>query len=120
MIDFILDIVALAIVFWAGVQYAQLKFMFRISKDPEKFINMLEQIREINKEEGIKLSNGVPEDAIEMEIEKVNDVVYAYDKATGEFLAQAQSIYQAALLASARFPNKKFWHPELNKDHQTT
>jgi hypothetical protein len=61
----------------------------------------------------------VPEDAIEVQIERVNDLVYAYNKITGEFLAQAHSLHQVMMEAAKRYPGKKFWHPELTQDSQT-
>jgi hypothetical protein len=120
MIDFILYIVALAVAFWAGIHYAQVRFIFRIGQEPDKFIKMLEQIREINKEEAVAVELGLPEDAIEVSVEQVNDMVYAYEKASGQFLAQAKSLHLAMVEATNRFPGKKFWHPELTKDTQTT
>jgi hypothetical protein len=115
LISLAIDFLFLAVAFWAGIHYAQVRFLFNISKNPEKFIGMLEQIKAINQNEEI----GVPEDAIEVQAEQVNDMVYAYDKASGQFLAQAQSLHQAMVEASKRFPSKKFWHPDIKKDSQT-
>lgn len=114
--DILYYIIALAIAFWAGKHYAQVRFLFNISKNPEKFITMLEQIKAINDNEEL----GLPEDAIEVRIEKENDIVFAYEKVSGQFLAQAQSLHLAMVEATKRFPGKKFWHPELTKDTQTT
>jgi hypothetical protein len=105
-----------AIVFYnIGSHVRAVQIMLNLSKDPDRFIEMVQKIKEINTTE----VKDVPEDAVELEIEKVNGMVYAYNKQTGEFLAQAQNIYQAAVLAAARYPDKKFWHPELKKDTQT-
>lgn len=114
--ELLIDIVALAIAFWAGIHYAQIKFMFRISKEPDKFIDMLTEIKKINEAE----DEGMPEDFIEVQTEQVNGMTYAYEKTTGQFLAQAQNLHQAMVEASNRYPGKKFWHPELTKDTQTT
>jgi hypothetical protein len=46
--------------------------------------------------------------------------VYAYNKTTGEFLAQASDLHQVMTEAAKRFPGKKFWHPELTQDTQST
>ena len=43
----------------------------------------------------------------------------AYNKATGEFLAQAPSTHEVMQLASKRFPGQRFWHAELEQDDQT-
>ena len=114
--DILYYIIALAVAFWAGIHYAQIRFLFNISKNPDKMIAMLEQIKAINDNEDL----GLPEDAVEVRIELDNNVVYAYEKISGQFLAQAQSIHLAMIEATKRHPGKKFWHPELNKDTQTT
>ena len=114
--DILYYIIALAVAFWAGIHYAQIRFLFNISKNPDKMIAMLEQIKAINDNEDL----GLPEDAVEVRIELDNNVVYAYEKISGQFLAQAQSIHLAMIEATKRHPGKKFWHPELTKDTQTT
>ena len=114
--DILYYFVALVIAFWAGIHWAQIRFLHNISKQPEKFIAMLNQIKAINDNEEL----GLPEDAIEVRIEKENDIVFAYEKASGQFLAQAQSLHLAMVEATKRYPGKKFWHPELTKDTQTT
>lgn len=63
--------------------------------------------------------DSVPEDAVEVKIERVNDLVYAYNSVTGEFLAQAQSLHLVMLAAAKRYPGQRFWHPELTQDNQT-
>lgn len=59
------------------------------------------------------------DDAIPLELEEVNGQVFAYNKLTGEFLAQAATKHLAALGAASRFPDKKFWHPDFKQDSQT-
>ena len=95
------------------------KFIAKVSKDPDSMINLLTQLKtELDRLKSLE-EHDLPEDAIEVVIEHVNDVVFAYNKATGEFLAQAQNLHQAMLLAAARYPGKRFWHPELKQDNQT-
>jgi hypothetical protein len=115
-IDILFYFIGLLVAFWAGIQYAQVRFLTNIGKNPEKFIVMLEQIKAINDSEDL----GLPEDAIEVRIEKENDIVFAYEKVSGQFLAQAQSLHLAMVEATKRYPGKKFWHPELKKDTQTS
>jgi hypothetical protein len=114
--DILYYFIALAVAFWAGIHWAQIRFLQNIAKHPEKFIVMLEQIKAINDNEEL----GLPEDAVEVRIELDNNVVYAYEKVSGQFLAQAQSLHLAMVEATKRHPGKKFWHPELTKDTQTT
>jgi hypothetical protein len=95
------------------------RFIAKVSKDPDSMIALLTQLKaELARLKTLD-ENNLPEDAIEVRIEQVNDDVYAYNKATGEFLSQAQNLHQAMTLAAARFPGKKFWHPELKQDSQT-
>jgi hypothetical protein len=100
--------------FWTGWHARGIAFIAHLSKDPDRTIELCNQIKAINAEELI-----IPDDAIEVKTELVNDSVYAYNKVTGEFLAQAQNLHQVMLEAAKRFPGKKFWHPELTKDSQT-
>jgi hypothetical protein len=112
-----LPYVVIAIVFYnIGSHVRAVQTMLNLSQDPDRFIEMVKKIKEINTEVE---DNGMPEEAIPLVIEQVNGMVYAYNKITGEFIAQAQNIPQVILLAAARFPGKKFWHPELKQDTQT-
>jgi hypothetical protein len=111
-----LPFIVVAIVFYnIGSHVRAFQIMMNLSKDPDRFIEMVGKIKEIN----TSIEVGMPEDAIEVKTEKVNDFIFAYDKATGEFLAQAQNLHQVMTLAAQRFPGKKFWHPELKEDSQT-
>jgi len=109
-------IILCGIAFWAGSLYAQMKFMINISKNPERVIDMLSQIKKINENE----SKGLPEDAIEVETEKVGNIYYAYNKITGNFLGQAETLESVMMEAAKRNPGKSFWHPELKEKRQTT
>jgi hypothetical protein len=117
--DIILDSLPYIAVFYAafhiGKHWALFQFSQNIANRPDDMIKVLQKIKEINLEE----LEGMPEDSIPMEIEQVGDVCYAYNKLTGEFLAQARDAYQAAKLAGERFPGKKFWHPSIKQNAQT-
>jgi hypothetical protein len=105
-----------AIVFYnIGSHVRAFQIMLNLSKNPEGFIEMVNKIKEINS----SIDEGMPEDAIEVQTERVNDLVFAYNKTTGEFLAQAQNLHQVMLETAKRYPGKRFWHPELKQDSQT-
>ena len=106
---------AVVAAYYYGKHKALWTFSTNLSRDPDKMIAMMQKIKEINE----NIDNEMPEDAIPLEIERVNGYIYAYSKTTGEFLAQAHDIEQAVRIASQRFPGKTFWHPELKKDTQT-
>jgi len=104
------------IAFYLGKHWALFQFSQNLSKNPDEMIRILNKIKEINSEVD---QNDMPEDAHLLELEEVNGQVYAYDKTSGEFLAQGPNKYLAALAASSRYPNKKFWHPDFKRDSQT-
>jgi hypothetical protein len=116
ILEFLPYAVVAFIFYNVGSHVRAVQTMLNLSRDPDRFIEMVKKIKEINSEVE---TNDMPEDAIPMQIEEVNGQVYAYNQITGEFLAQAQNVYQAAVMAAARFPGKKFWHPSLKEDAQT-
>jgi hypothetical protein len=113
--EYFIYLVIAVVAYWIGWHARGIIFLANISERPDHMIKMLEKIKEINDSEEL----GLPDDAIEVQTEQVNDLVFAYNKVTGEFLAQAQNLHQVMTLAAARYPGKKFWHPELKQDHQT-
>ena len=111
-----LPYVAIAVIFYnIGSHIRTFQIMQNLAKRPDDFIQMVNKIKEIN--ESIEV--GMPDDAIEVKTEQVHDLVFAYNKVTGEFLAQAGNLHQVMLLAANRYPGKKFWHPDLKQDSQT-
>ena len=85
--------------------------MHLLVRHPEIFktaIDVVEQVQAL-----------APTNAVEVEAETVGPMVYAYDKQTGQFLAQGKDLMQAITAATKRYPGKTFWHPELKQDHQT-
>lgn len=97
-----------------GVHMASYKIMRNLVNDPDGMISMITQLKNINDDE-VDLDG-----AIEVQTEQVNNLVYAYNKVTGQFLAQAQNLHLVMLETAKRYPGKKFWHPELKGDNQTT
>lgn len=116
LLEFLPYAIIAFIFYHVGSHVRAIQFSLNLSKDPDRFIEMMQKIKAINEEVEI---NGAPEDAHLLELEEVNGQVYAYDKLTGEFLAQAPNGRLAAVAASTRYPGKKFWHPSLNEDSQT-
>jgi len=118
--DFLLEYLpyaVVAIVFYnVGIFVARIRMIENLVKNPDGVIQMIGQIKHIVESE----ENAMPDDVIEVKTEQVKDLVYAYNKVTGEFLAQAQNLHQVMSVAAQRYPGKKFWHPELKEDRQTT
>lgn len=113
--EFLVYIVIAVIAYYIGWHARAIIFLSNISRNPDQMIKMLEQIKKINEDE----AEGLPVDAIEVSTEIVNGMVFAYNKVTGEFLAQAADLHNAMQDAAKRYPGKKFWHPEIKEDSQT-
>jgi hypothetical protein len=117
--DILLDMlpyVAIAYVSYkVGLHVAGFRIMNNLVKNPGDTLNMIKQLKEIVDAE----EKGMPEDAIEVQVEQVNGMVFAYEKISGQFLAQAQNLHEVMILAAKTHPGKQFWHPKLTKDHQT-
>ena len=112
----LLPYVAIAVVFYIiGKSVATMRIMNNLVRDPDGMISMINKLKEIVASE----VEGMPEDAHEVKTEQQGSQIFAYDKHTGEFLAQAESLHSVMVLAAKRFPGKRFWHPELKQDHQT-
>ena len=109
-------LIAGAVGYFIGSWVKEQIMLVRMVRNAKEIIKYLEHAQKVMEEVE---ADGIPEDAIEVEIERVNGFVYAYNKMTGEFLAQAQSLHQVMTLAARRYPGKKFWHPELTEDSQT-
>ena len=109
-------LIAGAVGYYIGSWVKEQIMLVRMVRNAKDIIKYLEHAQKVMAEVE---ADGIPEDAIEVEIERVNGFVYAYNKMTGEFLAQAQSLHQVMMEAARRFPGKKFWHPDLTKDSQT-
>jgi len=122
MDTWIMWIVGVSVAYWIGHAIGghmkAYQIMENLLRDPEGMKALIDKLKLINDAETLEDVN-VPENAIPLEIEKVNGYIYAYNKLTGEFLSQAHDIEQAARIARQRFPGKTFWHPELKKDTQT-
>ena len=109
-------LIAGAVGYYIGSWVKEQIMLVRMVRNAKDIIKYLEHAQKVMEEVE---ADGVPEDAIEVEVERVNGFVYAYNKMTGEFLAQAQSLHQAMTIAAKRYPGKKFWHPELTEDSRT-
>ncbi len=114
--DFIVYLAVAIVAFWIGYHVRGIIILANLAANPDKIIKMLEKIKEINQAE----ETGLPVDAVEVEAEVVNNVVYAYDKQTGQFLAQSNDLVDALTIAAKRFPGKSFWHPDVKQSRQTT
>ena len=108
MDSWIMWIVGISVAYWIGHTIGKhigtINVLQVLSNDPKRIQEVVDKLKTIE-EESVE---ALPLDAIEMEIQKVNGMIYAYDKQTGEFLAQGDSIEAAVMIASKRYPGKSF------------
>ena len=112
--EFLLDLLLLAVVFWLGKKYQTWMFIADIYKDPDHYLELAKKVKEAKVEIEASIAEEQQYDNVEVRSEVVNDTVYIYNSQTGEFLAQAENHFRALMLASERYPNKRFRHnPKL-------
>lgn len=114
--DFLIYVVVAVVAFYIGWHARGIIFLANISERPDHVIKMLEQIKKLNEEEDSKI-DGL--DGIEVRMEQVGKMVYAYAKDTNQFIGQGTTLDEALKSACARFPNKKFWHDDSKESSQT-
>jgi hypothetical protein len=112
--EYLFDLLLLAVVFWLGKKYQAWMFIADIYRDPDHYLQLAQKVKE-TKAEIESQAESVVQDFVNVEVrsETVNNVVYIYNNQTGEFLAQAENHLQALSLAAKRYPNKRF---QINPD----
>lgn len=111
--DLLVYIIVAIVAMWVGWHVRGIVFMAIISEEPERMIDILKQIKNINEKEhrGEPLTEGT-----ELEIERVGNMLYAYVKDTNQFVAQAPDLKSLLDEAHKRFPTRKFFG-EIAKDN---
>ena len=102
--DFLIYVVVAAIAFWIGWHARGIIFLANISENPDRVINMLEKIRQINEED-----SGMVGEGTELSIERVGNMLYAYIKDTNQFVAQAPDLSTLLKEAHKSYPTQKFF-----------
>ena len=105
---FIIGMVLAAIGFWLGWHARGITMLALFSENPQKIIDILEKIKQINQEENLH-AKVVKAIGVEVEPELVNGQWYAYTKDQGQFVGQGATIEEALEQAKTRFPGKSFW-----------
>lgn len=104
----LLDLAMLAVMFWMGWVLRGIVILARMSSKPEEMIDILNKIRRIN--EGKDTEEDVSaKDGIEIRIERVGDMLYAYAKENDEFIAQGPNMTTLLEVAAERFPQRRFF-----------
>ena len=103
--EYISYIIIAIVAFWIGSHWKAYQIMQNLISRPDDMITLITRLKEINQE----TDASIPEDAHPMQLERVGDQLYAYDKHSGEFLGQAASLDNLIESIDQRFPNKKFF-----------
>ncbi len=83
----------------------------RVAKNDDTLEQTLVEV-ETDSGETIKTSG------VELAIESVNNTLYAYAKATNQFIAQGENIEELLKVAHKRFPGKTFFGELPDEEHQ--
>jgi hypothetical protein len=114
--EFLIYLIFIVIGLMIGYHIRGVIFMAAISEHPDKIIKMLEEIKKINTNQA---TTKHPDDTVLVNVEEMHGVVYLFQADNDRFVGQGASIEAALKMAADRFPNKKFWHSEINKESQT-
>ena len=118
--EYLIYTIVAAVAFWLGWHVRLIVMIAHLSVDPDKMIKLLEKVKEINAtqtdeelEQLIKKETNLEQ---EIDIERVGNVLYAYSKENGQFLAQGSTLADLLDSVHKRFPNKKFFGT-ISKDN---
>ena len=84
---------------WLHGRWTQ-RIMNKLLEDPSSLITILEKFKQPD--------NTQTDSAHPLRVEQHDDVIYLYNGATGEFLAQGATLQEALDLVGQRFPDKTF------------
>jgi hypothetical protein len=106
--DFFIIIGLISIGFLIGWHLRAFTIMKNMVDKPDEMIKLLTQLKDLSAQED-RFGEPVTEDLIELETEIHRDTMYAYDRLTGQFIAQGSNEQELLESAKKRFPGKKFW-----------
>ncbi len=106
--DFFIITGLLLIGFLIGWHLRALTILRNMTEKPDEMINLLKQLKDLSDQEE-RIGESITDDLIELELETHSNMLYAYNKMTGQFIAQGTSEEELFESAKKRFPDKKFW-----------
>jgi Mg2+/Co2+ transporter CorC len=113
MEEFIIIAVVLLVGIYAGWKAHEHFMVMVIKNNPEIMEEACRVARQEGSQEEITIEtddgNSITTKGVELAIEQVNGVMYAYSKATNQFIAQGETIEALLKSAHTRFPGKTFF-----------
>lgn len=109
-----LDIIITAIIsgfvgYIIGWVFRGVVILSHLAKHPEAMMAILAKIKAINEQEDRAEAVTLNKNATELEIERVNNYLYAYAKDTNQFIAQGPNLKELLEEAHKRFPGRTFF-----------
>jgi hypothetical protein len=96
-----------AIIFAAGWIANHMMFKYHMHENPEKMLELVEQLKQI-KETNDKQKFRDKEPDVIVRVEHYGTLTYLFDKTSDQFLGQGLTIDEAMEKAVKRFPDTKF------------
>ena len=103
--EHVIYIVIGLIAFWLGWHLRGVVILAHLANKPEDMIKILEQIKKINQSENTDASPT----GVELRIERVDNVLYAYRQNDNSFIAQGDNLSAVLETAHSRFPGVTFF-----------
>ena len=106
MSDYIVPILTVAFAFYCGWRVRTAIMMYHLGEDPDKMIDILKKIKEINAKDAAKETSAEVKETGDVKIEHHHGHVYLFETSTDRFLAQGESVADAIKLMDKRFPGR--------------
>ena len=105
--DFFIITGLLIIGFLIGWHLRAITILKNLVDKPDEIIKLLNQLKELQEQED-RIGETVTDDLVELSFEIHSEVLYAFDRITGQFIAQGINEKELLETAQKRFPNKRF------------
>lgn len=98
---------------WAGWVVRGVHLLLMISKDPDRFAELIKEVKAVNREYELETGKALGGDAAthkveDLKIESHGGHLYLFTKDKDEFIAQGATLKAALDEAGRRFPNRIF------------
>ena len=111
MENLLIDLLIIALVFWAGVNWGKkitiLRIARNIANDPDNLVNVIRQIKSSQLEE-LAQEDTEQKEPGDLIVERHENQIYLYDRKDNEFLAQGSTLEEALDRVAARYPSRKY------------
>jgi hypothetical protein len=108
-------LIFIGLAFYLGWILRGVVVLSNLAEDPDRIIKILEKIKKINEEEH-STGRTANTTGTELRIERVGNVLYAYSKDDGQFVAQGADLASVLDSAKKRFPDTVFFG-NISKDN---